>query len=91
MAEEFKHTLPKSPMGEALQYTIPRWDNLLAYLYDGIWRFATTWLKMLSGPMRWVKKITCSPDCTKRLKGQLYFFFAFSGHARGTKSIPLNG
>jgi transposase len=35
MAEEFKHTLPKSPMGEALQYTIPRWDNLLAYLYDG--------------------------------------------------------
>jgi len=22
-------------MGEALQYTIPRWDNLLAYLYDG--------------------------------------------------------
>jgi len=35
MAKEFKHTLPKSPMGEALQYTIPRWDNLLAYLYDG--------------------------------------------------------
>jgi transposase len=35
LAEEFKHTLPKSPMGEALQYTIPRWDNLLAYLYDG--------------------------------------------------------
>jgi len=35
MAEKFKQTLPKSPMGEALQYTIPRWDNLLAYLYDG--------------------------------------------------------
>lgn len=35
MAGEFKHTLPKSPMGGALQYTIPRWDNLLAYLYDG--------------------------------------------------------
>jgi transposase len=35
MAESFKQTLPKSPMGEALQYTIPRWDNLLAYLYDG--------------------------------------------------------
>jgi len=35
MAEKFKHTLPKSPMGEALQYTIARWDNLLAYLYDG--------------------------------------------------------
>jgi len=27
--------LPKSPMGEAIRYTIARWDNLLAYLYDG--------------------------------------------------------
>jgi len=35
MAEKFKQTLPKSPLGQALQYTIPRWDNLLAYLYDG--------------------------------------------------------
>ena len=35
MTEELKQTLPKSPMGQALQYTIPRWDNLLAYLYDG--------------------------------------------------------
>ena len=35
MVEKLKHTLPKSPMGEALQYTIPRWDNLMAYLYDG--------------------------------------------------------
>jgi len=35
MAAESKKTLPKSPFGEALNYTIPRWDNLLAYLYDG--------------------------------------------------------
>ena len=35
MAEKFKQTLPRSPLGEALQYTIPRWDNLLAYLYAG--------------------------------------------------------
>ena len=35
MAENVTSYLPKSPMGEALQYTIPRWDNLLAYLYDG--------------------------------------------------------
>ncbi|MBC8344113.1 MAG: IS66 family transposase [Bacteroidetes bacterium] len=35
MVEKYKQTLPKSPLGEALQYTIPRWDNLLAYLYDG--------------------------------------------------------
>jgi len=35
MVEQLKQTLPKSPMGKALQYTIPRWDHLLAYLYDG--------------------------------------------------------
>jgi transposase len=35
MAEKFKQNLPRSPLGEAFQYTISRWDNLLAYLYDG--------------------------------------------------------
>ena len=35
MVENLKQALPKSPLGEALQYTIPRWDKLLAYLYDG--------------------------------------------------------
>lgn len=35
MVKELKDTLPQSPMGQALQYTISRWDNLLAYLDDG--------------------------------------------------------
>jgi len=35
MAQESKRTIPKSPIGEALNYTITRWDNLLTYLYDG--------------------------------------------------------
>jgi len=35
MAENLKEVLPKSPLGTALQYSIPRWNNLLAYLYDG--------------------------------------------------------
>jgi len=35
IVEKHKNELPKNPMGKALQYTIPRWDNLLAYLYDG--------------------------------------------------------
>lgn len=35
MVEQYKNTLPKGPVGDALRYTIPRWDNLLAYLYDG--------------------------------------------------------
>ena len=35
MVEKYKQTLPAPSLGKALQYTIPRWDNLLAYLYDG--------------------------------------------------------
>ena len=35
MAGNLSKHLPKSPMGEALHYTIPRWDNLISYLYDG--------------------------------------------------------
>lgn len=35
MAEKLNQTLPSGPLGEALQYTISRWDKLLAYLYDG--------------------------------------------------------
>ncbi|MDZ7613827.1 MAG: IS66 family transposase [Flavobacteriaceae bacterium] len=30
-----KTTIPKSPMGIALNYAIQRWDKLLNYLYDG--------------------------------------------------------
>ncbi|HHN48240.1 MAG TPA: IS66 family transposase [Bacteroidales bacterium] len=35
IAKYSKTALPKSPMGIAMAYTIQRWDNLLAYLYDG--------------------------------------------------------
>jgi len=35
MAEMHKTTLPKSPLSQALAYTIARWDKLLNYLYDG--------------------------------------------------------
>ena len=31
----YKEVLPKSPIGEATAYCIPRWDNLIAYLHDG--------------------------------------------------------
>ncbi len=35
MAETYKTVLPKSPMGKAIAYCIPRWDNLMNYLKDG--------------------------------------------------------
>jgi len=36
MAEENKRVLPKSKIGTAFRYSIERWDELSAYLYDGI-------------------------------------------------------
>jgi len=35
IVETYKSVLPKSPMGQATGYCIPRWDNLIAYLHDG--------------------------------------------------------
>lgn len=38
MFQQMKHQLilPKSPIGKAFRYTMDRWDQLSAYLYDGI-------------------------------------------------------
>jgi transposase len=35
MAETYKTVLPKSVLGKAIAYCIPRWDKLIAYLHDG--------------------------------------------------------
>ena len=36
LSKMYRNVLPKSPLGNALNYIIPRWDTLLAYLYDGM-------------------------------------------------------
>jgi hypothetical protein len=35
IAGTYKTVLPKSPLGRAMTYCIPRWDNLMNYLKDG--------------------------------------------------------
>ncbi len=35
MVDMVKNTLPQDSIGKALNYTMPRWQNLLVYLYDG--------------------------------------------------------
>ena len=35
MTAQVRTTLPKSPFGKALIYSISRWDNLMNYLRDG--------------------------------------------------------
>ena len=36
MVETWKTSLPKSPIGKAVAYCLPRWDNLMNYLHDGL-------------------------------------------------------
>lgn len=36
LSKMYRDVLPKSPLGNALNYIIPRWDTLLAFLYDGM-------------------------------------------------------
>jgi len=36
ITEQVKHVLPKSQIGKAMKYSISRWDQLSAYLYDGV-------------------------------------------------------
>ena len=35
MSKTYKEVLPKSAIGKAVRYCLPRWDNLIAYLHDG--------------------------------------------------------
>ena len=35
IASSYKEVLPKSAIGQAMSYCIPRWDKLMAYLHDG--------------------------------------------------------
>lgn len=35
IVQTYKEVMPKSPIGQAVAYCMPRWDNLLNYLNDG--------------------------------------------------------
>jgi transposase len=45
IAEMYKTTVPKSPMGIALTYAVNRWDNLLNYLNDGSLEIDNNWVE----------------------------------------------
>jgi transposase len=90
MAEHVKQTLPKSPLGEALQYTIPRWDNLLVYLYDGHLEIDNNLVENAIRPNALEERTTClqglmnpprEPPC----------YIHFLEHAKDTTLTPSNG
>ncbi|QGY47502.1 transposase [Maribellus comscasis] len=90
MAEKFNHTLPKSPMGEALQYTIPRWDNLLAYLYGGHLEIDNNLVENAIRPNALGRKNYLFAGSHEGLNGQPCFT-RFLVLAKRMMSTPLSG
>ena len=45
IAQMYKTTVPKSPIGIALTYAVNRWDNLLNYLNDGSLEIDNNWVE----------------------------------------------
>jgi len=58
MAEQVRTTIPKSPFGKALIYSISRWDNLMAYLKDGYLDIDNNLVENAIRPNAWQKKLS---------------------------------
>ena len=78
IAEEVKSTLPKSSIGKAMRYSIQRWDNLSAYLYDGILEIDNNLVENAIRPVALGRKnylFAGSHDAAQRA-AVIYSFFA---------------
>lgn len=51
IVQTYKEVIPKSPMGQAVAYCLPRWDNLLNYLHDGSLEIDNNWAENAIRPI----------------------------------------
>lgn len=75
---ESKHVLPKSPIGEAMNYARNLWDSLSAYLYDGNLLIDNNGVENAIRPLALGRKnylFAGSHEAAKRA-GMIYSFFA---------------
>lgn len=89
MADHYSKYLPKGPMGEALHYTIPRWDNLLAYLYDGCLEIDNNLVENAIRPNTLGRKnylFAGSHECAQRAA----MFYSFFGTCKRNNINPFN-
>lgn len=80
MVEEFKNhqILPKSQIGKAFRYSLDRWDQLSAYLYDGILEIDNNLVENAIRPVALGRKnylFAGSHKAAERAAG-IYSFFA---------------
>jgi transposase len=80
MFDQMKHQLilPKSPIGKAFRYSMDRWDQLSAYLYDGILEIDNNLVENAIRPLALGRKnylFAGSHSAAERAAG-IYSFFA---------------
>jgi len=51
IVQTYKEVMPKSPIGQAAAYCLPRWDNLLNYLNDGALEIDNNWAENAIRPI----------------------------------------
>ena len=89
MAKNLTKHLPKSPMGEAIHYTIARWEHLLAYLYDGSLEIDNNLVENAIRPTALGRKnylFAGSHDCAARAA----MFYSFFGTCKKHDVNPFN-
>ena len=82
MVDTWKTSLPKSLIGKAVAYCLPRWDNLINYLQDGSLEIDNNLAENASRPIALAERITCLPVKKEVPKGQSCFI-RFSGYTKG--------
>lgn len=78
ISQEVKSTLPKSQIGKAMRYAIERWDNLNAYLHDGMLEIDNNLVENAIRPVALGRKnylFTGSHQAAQRA-AMIYSFFA---------------
>lgn len=78
ICQEVKHTLPKSPIGNAMRYSIARWDALSAYLYDGLLEIDNNLIENAIRPVALGRKnyLFAGSHAAAQRAAMIYSFFA---------------
>lgn len=84
------HVLPKSPLGKAIHYSLKRWDQLNAFLYDGMLEPDNNQIENTVRPIALGRKTTCLPVLMMQLKEPLLCTPSLLA-ARNMRSILMSG
>lgn len=78
MIKTYKETMPKSPIGQAVAYCLPRWDNLLNYLHDGSLEIDNNWAENAIRPIALGRKnyLFAGSERGAERAAMFYSFFA---------------